>query len=60
MFRRKPNDELPTTPISISHLNWSADEDKTFLVNSATAMYNPGNINSMTINNFIMYGTNNR
>ena len=47
-FYRKPSDELPTlpvTPMPISHLNWSADEDKTFLVNNATAaVCNIGNV----------------
>ena len=49
LFCRKRSDELPvlpttSTPIAISHLNWSADEDKTYLVNSATAVCDIGNV----------------
>lgn len=47
IFCRKRSDELavqPTTstPILISNLNWSADEDKTYLVNSAMAAHDIG------------------
>lgn len=45
VFHRKQGDELATPPVnptSIHRLDWSADEDKTYLVNSLTDVYDTG------------------
>ena len=47
VFCRSRSDVLPvlpttSTPVLISNLNWSADEDKTYLVNSATTVCDVG------------------